>query len=184
MVWMVLEVQICCHCWFTFFLWSVGLHTTKPGWENRLKDKEGRWINNHQKYNVLTDSGKPHRREIDVSTKTTNRNNSNNSHSSSHNSYQPSYTSDRNARPLSATRDGDDLLEEQEDNQDADGRSSSSRCLDNSVDKNQLIMLGMYCLDTDQERIYNEFVNMISKFDSFDMVRLLLCWIVCSSKWF
>lgn len=150
-----------------------GLHTTKPGWESRLKDKEGRWIDNHQKYNVLTDSGKSNRRELDTKTEVTTRNNPNNSHSSSHNnSFQPSHTGDRNVRPMSATsvsRDEENLFREgQDDNEDA--APQSSRCFDSSVDKNQLIMLGMYHLNAEQERIYSDFVDMLSKFDSFDMV--------------
>eukprot|EP01034_Spumella_vulgaris_P036017 gene36017-44422_t len=154
-----------------------GLHTTKPGWENRLKDKEGRWIDNHQKYNVLTDGSKPTRRELDPSVKNVTINsqrNDNNSHSSSHNnSHQPSYTIDRNTRPISATRVADDQPEGSHENTNNDDNITvSRRCFDSTVDRNKLIMLGMYHLDPEQEQIYNNFVSMLSKFDSFDMKQI------------
>ncbi len=46
-----------------------------------------------------------------------------------------------------------------------------SRCRDANVSRQQLIMLGMYHLTPQQEAVYDSFVEMLSTFDSFDMVR-------------
>ena len=47
---------------------------------------------------------------------------------------------------------------------------SSSKCLDRNISTEDLIMMGLYRLDEQQEQIYRNFVEMISGFDEYDKV--------------
>ncbi len=125
-----------------------GLQTTQPGWEEKLKAKEHNWVDNHQKYNVLTESGKPPKKSSHKDRESRSR--SPNRHSRSHQSEHSNFN--------------------KKDDEHAVIRRSA-RCFDEGVSKEHLIVLGMYRLSPEQEQIYNSFVNMISEFDQFDMVR-------------
>ena len=48
-----------------------------------------------------------------------------------------------------------------------------SRCADPAVGQEDLIMMGLYRLDEHQERIYRDFVSMVSGFDDFDKVNAM-----------
>jgi hypothetical protein len=45
------------------------------------------------------------------------------------------------------------------------------RCLDPSMPEDDLVLRGLYKLDDQQARIYEDFARMISEFDHFDAVR-------------
>lgn len=50
------------------------------------------------------------------------------------------------------------------------GRNTRSKCSDPNVPAEDLIMLGMYRLNAEQEEVYRRFVEMVSTFDDFDKV--------------
>ena len=50
-------------------------------------------------------------------------------------------------------------------------QNQRNKCVDESVSSEQLLMLGMYRLNPEQEKIYQNFVNMLSSFETIDMVR-------------
>lgn len=53
-------------------------------------------------------------------------------------------------------------------------RNTRSKCFDQRVSKEDLLMMGLYRLSDEQEDIYRRFVDMISTFDEFDRVRTVL----------
>jgi len=48
------------------------------------------------------------------------------------------------------------------------------KCVDPAVSQEQLLMLGMYHLTPEQEEVYQQFVAMLSSFETIDMVTTAL----------
>lgn len=49
-------------------------------------------------------------------------------------------------------------------------QNQRNKCVDESVSKEQLLMMGMYRLTPEQEVIYQSFVSMLSSFETIDVV--------------
>ncbi len=118
---------------------------------DKQKKKEQKWVNNFQKHAFLSDGvGGDH----DEKNKTT----------SKSASYSPGKL--RTSYSAGSTRHEKRKADSEEQN-----RNTRSKCFDPSVSPEDLLMLGLYRLDEEQEDIYRRFVDMISTFDDFDKVR-------------
>ena len=76
-----------------------------------------------------------------------------------------------NLRPKSEpTSDYDPFLSSKRDPQKKKKKRQYRRCLDPDFPEDELIIRGLYKLDEQQAKIYEEFVHMLSQFDHFDAV--------------
>lgn len=78
----------------------------------------------------------------------------------------------RNSHSAGSSRHDKRKMDTESDS--ADNRNTRSKCFDPHVSKEDLLMMGLYRLNDEQEDIYRRFVDMVSTFDEFDRVRLNL----------
>ena len=84
-------------------------------------------------------------------------------------------TSSPSTIPLSRSEQRQTIVNELEDEEtDAEELPHFCRKATNpELSPTDLIMFGMYRLTPEQDRIYQQFVNMLSEFNRFDMVRFI-----------
>lgn len=134
----------------------VGLNVSNN--PDKQRKKEEKWVSNFQKHAFLSEGG--------------DRDNDGEKHKANKSgSYSPGRL--RNTHSAGASRHDKRKMDTQAQGEPAD-RNSRSKCFDPNVSKEDLLMMGLYRLNEDQEDIYRRFVDMISTFDDFDRVRLAL----------
>jgi hypothetical protein len=119
--------------------------------EGRLKRKEEKWISNFQKHHFLTDGG------VDKDEQPRSRG-----------------TSPQKPKPavFGATgRANDHKKRKGEEKSPPRSKTARNACHDPNISPEDLVMLGLYRLDDNQQAIYRAFVEMLSGFDDYDKVR-------------
>jgi hypothetical protein len=157
---------------------STGLLIDEAGLEEKHKKKEQHWVGNFQKYSSLTDQEKAKLRDSSegASYQANNvGNNSGNSKSPLRGSIggggllgAPAGAS-RGQRPSTAPI-GEKKRKNAENHNSQPEIRQRSKCSDPSIPMEDLIMMGLYRLDDEQEQIYRAFVDMVSCFDEYDKV--------------
>jgi hypothetical protein len=121
--------------------------------ERTMKKKEEKWVSNFQKHAFLSDNGTGEKQRADAPAR--------------------SSSPVRNRAPLYGDGRGDSRKRKEEPAVSAQNKKGArSKCYDQSIAREDLVMLGLYRLDEAQEEIYRNFVQMISSFDDFDKVPL------------
>lgn len=139
-----------------------GLKTHLPGGEERKKDKEEKWVMNFQKYRFLEE--KQHDETLKLQRV----------NSELAREQQRERSPARPQRPLTASgtsssqhkRHGN--YQEEEDSLQHQESHIKKRALNGNLSAQELIMLGMYKFNEEQEEIYNKFVKMLTEFDAHD----------------
>lgn len=134
-----------------------GLKSTMPKQKEREKEKEGSWVSNFQKYQALSEPKRKRRQRIKP----------------------PTYKQQEKGRVSNVEYEPADQvevspLEVSEEELAAEQQLLMRRRTKNDgLTSDELVLLGMYHLNKEQEEVYQRFVAMISEFDKFDMVRPL-----------
>jgi len=92
-------------------------------------------------------------------------------------------TRSRSSSPVSGGRDSTGSLSQRSDNQQQPtqpplhqpafyDRNQRYRCLDESISNENLLLLGMYRFSEEQQQIYDNFVSMLSSFETIDVVSI------------
>jgi hypothetical protein len=127
--------------------------------ERTMKKKEEKWVSNFQKHAFLSESGTSEKQRADAPAR--------------------SSSPVRNRATLYGDGRGDSKKRKEEPAVGVQSKKGArSKCCDQNIAKEDLVMLGLYRLDEAQEEIYRNFVQMISSFDDFDKV--LYCTTVCN----
>jgi hypothetical protein len=120
--------------------------------ERTMKKKEEKWVSNFQKHAFLSGSGANEKNRSEAPAR--------------------SSSPVRNRTSLYGDSKGDSRKRKEEPAAGAQNKKGTrSKCVDQSIAKEDLVMLGLYRLNEAQEEIYRNFVHMISSFDDFDKVR-------------
>lgn len=138
---------------------------------------EDKWVDNFQKYQFLKDSSNKdlHNsrekdkldREKERPPKKTLRPTSAPGNNGTMNSTSPNRGTRASLNSLPRHREETDY---ESDGEEKEPGYVKKRNHGKNLTKQELIMLGMYRLNSEQEEIYNKFVQMLSEFDAFDMV--------------
>lgn len=123
----------------------------------KQRKKEQKWVSNFQKHAFLSEGGD---REHEGEKNKTNK--------------SGSYSPGRLRNSLSAGSSRHDKRKMDTEHDSADNRNTRSKCFDSHVSKEDLLMMGLYRLNDEQEDIYRRFVDMVSTFDEFDRVSFQL----------
>ena len=133
-----------------------GLKSNLPAQKEKEKEREGKWVSNFQVHNSL-DPPKSQKRMR-------NKSNQPNQHTVSPEPGDATSQFGQTMPPLEMT----------EDEQEAERKMATKRrTLNQGLSSDELILLGMYRFNPEQEEIYNKFVEMLAGFDKFDMVSVL-----------
>eukprot|EP00598_Pedospumella_elongata_P009198 CAMPEP_0184999548 /NCGR_PEP_ID=MMETSP1098-20130426/65824_1 /TAXON_ID=89044 /ORGANISM="Spumella elongata, Strain CCAP 955/1" /LENGTH=298 /DNA_ID=CAMNT_0027526561 /DNA_START=49 /DNA_END=945 /DNA_ORIENTATION=- len=122
----------------------------------KQRKKEQKWVSNFQKHAFLSEGGD---REHEGEKNKTNKSGS----------YSPGRL--RNSHSAGSSRHDKRKMDTESDS--ADNRNTRSKCFDPHVSKEDLLMMGLYRLNDEQEDIYRRFVDMVSTFDEFDRANIL-----------
>jgi hypothetical protein len=140
-------------CLFSLDSLFLGMKSTRPIQKQVEKARESKWVSNFQKYHHLDDNLSEKKKQ------------------ESKDSYQ---NTRRSVSPSTIKRGDRDYPPSisQDENDQREIAHFSRRASNPDLTDTDLLMFGMYRLTSKQEEVYNKFVEMISEFNEFDMVRL------------
>lgn len=134
-----------------------GLESNLPGKRLKQKARESKWVDNFTKYSALSDS---------FNIANVKRPNSTNGLQDSQNFSKIHQNHDE------IGFEEDSIVQDMLPNDTTKPKvlSSSRRARQEKLSHQELIMLGLYKFNPQQEEIYNKFIEMLSEFDAYDMV--------------
>lgn len=148
-----------------------GIKTNLPGTEERKREKEDKWVMNFHKHRFLED--KQHDETLKLQRA--------NSELAREQQREREKSPSKALRPLTASGSSSSVRKRQGHQQEDQHTSNQQenhikkRSLNSNLSTQELIMLGMYKLNEQQEEIYNKFVEMLTQFDVHDQVTVVLC---------